>query len=793
MDITSSCRSRMLGGLVALACAGGLAPARAADSGALFRQLGQIIEQTGRALAEDQRRQEEEEQRAAENARREQELQAQREREAAARQREQREAARQEQERALRALAPPPEYQDRIVIHKSLLGMQETGNARPDFDITARTTISISPDGAWLAFEATDGRIMLRDTASGKDRVVPTRVPPGQSSRSLAFVGNEALLVSGLKNGSEVVDLQGNSLRTLPPSAYFPWSKEVGGRYIVQHLRMSDSDKGLRCLGVSYYDARGVDLGGVSVDDAEACAARIDDKGRQEFLAHKDGVVSYYVNGVKTGEFRGDDRRPAEQYKRLGYQWIGNTPYAYSEIGEWDNPSHRLRVWDVAQGKMLCELPGHVAGIPYADKRGNILTAQPPVRVSLPDCSMVRVSNGNKRLMGWGEIAYLHDEQTGKVDVMDPSTWQRRITLQTLHRRSPQDRSFSGVFQELPGHPDQVLVTSYATESQIPAQLFDTKTGQLLRTLPPGRFQAGYIIQQDLLTGQSFSWRSRLWRLAYDDGAGKATTAFLAALKKDKFETSAEYQKRLATLTMPHTMKVALRDYDADRGMFIGTWRNVQVSVPLPPAQARQFADAKEMSMTGDLRAIDEDYLELRNASVTTPGGQVVKLALPDGPAPKIQPRPQAVRQGEGAGPVAGAAAARATAGAQGGRCTGTMAHLAPQLRPYTTPMLADTRKEILEINVASTLAKVKAGGGTAAMLREQADQFDRAARDAATTANQSDGGGNSIAKADGGTLPLNWPCEGIHSSAVCGYIIMRWQALVTRELASIYSTCQGG
>jgi len=795
MNIPCSPRFRVLRGVVVLAAASFAWPALAADSGVLFRQLGQMIEQTGRVIAEDQRRQEEQEQRAAESARREREQQAQREREAAARQRQQQEAARQEQEQTLQALAPPPEYQGRIVIHKRLLGMQDAGSARPDFDITARSTTSISPDGAWLAFDATDGQIMVRDTASGKDRTVPTRLPSGQSSRTLAFVGNEALLISDLKNGSELVDLQGNSLRMLPPGGYFPWPKEVGGRYVVEHLRMTDFDKGRRCLGVNYYDARGAELGGVAVDEAEACAARIDDQGRQEFIAHKDGVVSYFVNGAKVAEFRGDDRRPPDKYKRLDYRWISNTPYAYSEIGDWDNPSHRLRVWDVTQGRMLCELPGHVTGIPYADKKGNIVMAQPAVRLTLPACSMVRVSNGNERLQAWGEQAYLHDERTGTVHVIDTSTWQRRATLQTLHRQSPQDRSFVGSFQELPGHPDLVLATSYATSSQIPAQLFDTKTGQLLRTLPAGRFQAGYIVQQDLLTGQSYNWRTRFWRFAYEDSAGKPAAAFLAALKKDKFETSAEYQKRLATLTLPHTMKVALQDYDADRGMFIGTWRNVPVMVPLPPALARQFADAKEMGVTGDLRVIDEDYLELRNASVTTPAGQAVKLVLPDGPAPKAQPRPQAAgpRDGSAAQASAGAATARAPSGqGDGGRCAGTMAHLAPQLRPYTHPFLAEVRKEALQMDVASTLAKVKADGGNAQVLRQQAEQADQAARDSATTANQSDGGGNSIARADNGSLPLNWPCEGIHSSAVCNYIMMRWQALLTREIASLYSTCQG-
>jgi len=543
---------------------------------------------------------------------------------------------------AAQALVPPPAYDGRIVIHRGTLTQAQTGNERPDFEITSPGTVSLSPDGAWLAFETTGGQIVLRDTASGKDRVVPTRVPAQILSgghhiaRNVNFVGSDALLITNSK-GAELLDLQGNSLRVLPPGGYARPHK-TGKGHVIEYERYIEKEYRKLCAGVSYYDAKGAELGSVTVHEADGCISRMDAQGQYVVLSHKNGIATYYVNGAKVGEFQGDNRyKDYDSFKSWAtYRWLGDEPYAVSTINT-DSSTYQYRLWDVAQGRMLCELSEDIAtgGWPFADNRGHLFTSQPPVRLGLPDCSRVRVSNGNERLIpsSDGSVVYLLNEQTGSLDIVDTATWQRRTTLQTQYRKQGKDDN--PLVQGIPGQPHLLLVGSWG--GNIPTQLFDVRTGELLRKLPEkSLFESSYIEQWNYGDG---NFRTRLWRFAHEDRSGQPVAAFLAALKRDKFETTAQYQERLATQTLPYTMKVALKDYDADRGRFLGTWRGAPVQVPLPPAEARQFADVREMSLKGELRVIGEDYLELRNATVTTPNGQTVALKLPDGPPPKVQPK----------------------------------------------------------------------------------------------------------------------------------------------------------
>lgn len=542
---------------------------------------------------------------------------------------------------AAQALVPPPAYDGRIVIHRGTLTQAQTGNERPDFEITSPGTVSLSPDGAWLAFETTGGQIVLRDTASGKDRVVPTRVPAQILSgghhiaRQVSFVGSDALLITGSK-GAELLDLQGNSLRVLPPGGYARPHK-TGKGHVIEYERYTEKEYRQFCAGVSYYDAKGAELGSVTVHEADGCISRMDAQGQYVVLSHKNGIATYYVNGAKVGEFQGDNRyKDYDSFRSWAtYRWLGDGAYAFSALNA-GGSTYQYRLWDVAQGRMLCELSEDVAlgGWPFADKRGHFFTSQPPVRLGLPDCSRVRVSNGNERLIPSSDssVVYLLNEQTGSLDIVDTATWQRRTTLQTQYRKQGKDDN--PLVQGIPGQPHLLLVGSWG--GNIPTQLFDVRTGELLRKLPEkSYFESGYIKQWNHVDP---NFRTRLWRFAHEDGSGQPVAAFLAALKKDKFETTAQYQERLAAQTLPHAMQVKLVDYDADRGLFMGNWRGAPVQVPLPPAQARQFADAKDMNVSGELRMIDEDFLELRNASIITPSGQTQPLTLPEGIPPKAAP-----------------------------------------------------------------------------------------------------------------------------------------------------------
>ncbi|MBN9341347.1 MAG: hypothetical protein J0H52_14880 [Comamonadaceae bacterium] len=131
--------------------------------------------------------------------------------------------------------------------------------------------------------------------------------------------------------------------------------------------------------------------------------------------------------------------------------------------------------------------------------------------------------------------------------------------------------------------------------------------------------------------------------------------------------------------------------------------------------------------------------------------------------------------------------------------CSGTYGFLAPSMRPYAAASLASLRQEGLNASIPEMLAGARAQAGTKAqalrLLGEQLVEYDRAANEAAQTANQTDGSSNSasIARASSDTLELGYPCDNgpsIHASAVCAYVAYRWGSLVTRASIALVERC---
>ncbi len=512
--------------------------------------------------------------------------------------------------------------------------------------------------------------------------------------------------------------------------------------------------------------------------------------------------MHYYVDGVKVSEFRGDERRSKDRERGARFLWLGQTPYAGSAVYDFSSSKFStMYVWDVARGQKLCELPDEFRDA-QADKLGNLYNGVPVMRVSLPDCKptpVVSSGNGADRQTSWqitdNGTALRVYYNTGRVDVIDVANGQVRATIQPPVPKPPQD--FYARFTSAPGLPPRY---AFASATGSAWQLLDLQNGRVLATYDqsesPPTVAGDYVL---LSTKKGELRRTRVWKLGLEDGA--QVSEFLAAMQKDKYETTSDFQKRVQAFSTPYSMKVALQDYNADRGSFDAAWRGVPLQVPMSPAQARQFAGMKEMTLSGDLRALDEDFLELRKVSVTAPGGQNLRLALPEGRL--VPPRAasgadaadavvNAKGKTKGSAPKAVASGASAWAPSTGGGCASTLTYLEPRIRAYTAPALAKVRRELFAINVSSSFSEMRRKGETASSLLQQADEYGKAARQAADTANGSDGRGTgvSIAQADSNTLPLNWPCEGIHSSAVCAYIADRWGELAMRELARQFTAC---
>ena len=109
-----------------------------------------------------------------------------------------------------------------------------------------------------------------------------------------------------------------------------------------------------------------------------------------------------------------------------------------------------------------------------------------------------------------------------------------------------------------------------------------------------------------------------------------------------------------------------------------------------------------------------------------------------------------------------------------GASCKGDMAFLAPHLPAYTAVEVNTIRSLILSSSVSESISTVKQHTSNKQQAFEallgQAQSHNQAAAEAATTANQTDGYGNSVSidKVNSNTLNLDFSCEGIHHGAVC-------------------------
>lgn len=589
-------------------------PAAAVD----LEKLGRALEQVSRTL-EQQAREQELQDRAAAAERAEQERQNRIQDAEYA----QREAARQQEEalqrqRRQQMLTPPAKLGGRIALHRELLNEQAAAGQSADLDITTSLhTPAISPDGSMVAWEAVGGQVQLRKISTGETRVIG-QMAGGESI--VQFVGNETLLVSNTENGSTLFDLQGGKPLWVGAGTSYP--ARAGERWMFLRSGMEYKNDAFRCTGVWLHDAKGKELNGMRLNTS-GCTQRVTPSGGLEILADDKNVVTYTRDGLKQIEFRGDTRR--SQYSGASYMWLGDSSLVFSTLYDnvkWQSP----RIWDLATGRMLCEIPTSELLLGVDGRLA--YSSTPAAKISLPDCRLTPLGNGRQKLyMTYNtngiekNLLFLLDDSNGQVDVLDANTGQVRTRLQTQQIR-PADKTatFMPLFVIL---PDGTFASSNYSPN-IAVEVFDASSGKQLKTYPGGYIINRYVISQSM-DYQRKIFQHRLWDLTTKQ---ERIDEFLTRLKKDKFETSADYRRRVAALTHPYSIKVNIADYDADRGQFLVSWRDIPLTVPMAPDQARKFSGTTEMTLQGELAMLEGDFLELRNAQAKSPAGDNIPLSI---------------------------------------------------------------------------------------------------------------------------------------------------------------------
>lgn len=88
-------------------------------------------------------------------------------------------------------------------------------------------------------------------------------------------------------------------------------------------------------------------------------------------------------------------------------------------------------------------------------------------------------------------------------------------------------------------------------------------------------------------------------------------------LKRDQFESSSDYTRRVAEWTSPYTALVALGEYNADAETYTVRIGDVTLTLPTPRTDARRFSGQREGILTGRLKVFDVDQLQLSDAKLS--------------------------------------------------------------------------------------------------------------------------------------------------------------------------------
>jgi WD40 repeat protein len=95
----------------------------------------------------------------------------------------------------------------------------------------------------------------------------------------------------------------------------------------------------------------------------------------------------------------------------------------------------------------------------------------------------------------------------------------------------------------------------------------------------------------------------KMWALPQVEDAEK--------LRKDTYESTSEYQKRVEEWSSPFTALVELGDYNADSEAYTVKVGDYSFAVPVPRDTARLFAGQREAVLTGRLKVFDAQQLRL--------------------------------------------------------------------------------------------------------------------------------------------------------------------------------------
>lgn len=349
----------------------------------------------------------------------------------------------------------------------------------------------------------------------------------------------------------------------------------------------------------------------------------------------------------------------------------------------------------------------------------------------------------------------LVDDAAGVVDVLEGEgpTVKRRLTVPRPAGVSNEVK-YGVRYMVVASGPGRVAVVDLnAMPHQ--ATLFDTPSGEVIGEVPAVAVSgsAWAVRNTDVDPDPAkLRWRSELWReqRLQDkiDGRRKLTEL----LTRDPYETTDAWRRRVDAANHRQFFGVELKNYDPDTGRYVTSFFDATLELRMPPDVARQLRGQTEATVLARLRIADAQHLELADPELFGPDNTRLAALL-----------------------------APATGG-----CAADLAGLAPAMRPYRHPRLADLRVRILATRIDDTLDKAQAQGlapnAALAATRQQQQTYAQEAQQLLDTADGRARGDLQRAVSD--TLDLGYSCDTPQGQQVCRFLERAWQAKASLEVA---------
>ena len=414
----------------------------------------------------------------------------------------------------------------------------------------------IAPKAGRLVVVSRAGVINVYDFDSGRPVGPSAGKVTGESHIELAPGGSRALISGGPESDLLLVDLQ--------------TGKRVG--------RIGGHDK----PAVALHFSRDGNLLLASFDGGNATVYRTSDGNSQAKL-----VLGGSNASLSKAEFLND-----------GKELIGYVALSDPKLGV----VHRLGVWDTSSGKLLSTV---VQGNAVTDLRYSLDSQRVYFSLSDNTINVYELNTKSKRTV-------LTDATLAGFS----ADGQRVLTREGDGMRLYDARTFTPI-------------------ARMPSQtsgFLQTNTGGVFATVASDgkvslwEFEHGDPVAQ--LTGHI----DAVEQVVFSPGGkrlvsfGKGRTAKLwglpdvqdlEKLKRDQFESSSDYTKRVAEWTSPYTALVALVEYNADAETYSVRIGDVTLTLPTPRTEAKRFAGQREGVLTGRLKVYDVEQLELNDMKLS--------------------------------------------------------------------------------------------------------------------------------------------------------------------------------